>query len=172
MKLSFALSAMLTVIVLSCGSQSENSASQVSDTAPVTCSIKTHFNRYLTAVGGGGRNYEALHADATQVGAWEKFTLVDSGDGAANIHYGIRTSNGHYLTAVGAGGRITDVIHSDATELRGWEKFTFNSLGGGIYNIQTANGHYLGHAGQNPDVLHSDATVAQSWEQFQVNCGI
>lgn len=107
-----------------------------------------------------------------EVKSWERFTLIDSGDGAANIHYGIRTMNGRFLTAVGGGGRISDVIHTDATAISGWEKFTFNALGGDLYTIQTSNGRYLGHAGQSPDVLHSDATVPKSWEQFQVKCGI
>ena len=174
MKTTLALSVLLTVLTLGCGARNDESqgSSQLTSNGPVTCSIQTHFGGYLTAVGGGGRTYDAIHADATQVRAWERLTLVDSGDGAANIHYGIRTANGHYLTAVGAGGRISDVIHTDATAISGWEKFTLNSLGGGLYTIQTANGHLLSHAGQIPDVLHSDATVARSWEQFRVTCGI
>src|SRR5690348_8454331 len=98
------------------------------------CVFQTVNGHYLTAVGGGGRNTDVIHTDATRIGSWEKFTLVDSGDGAANIHYGLLTSNGHWLTAVGGGGRTTDVIHSDATLLQAWEKFTFNSLGYGWYD--------------------------------------
>ena len=174
MKMTLALSMLLTVSALGCGARNETSegSSQLAANGPTTCSIQTHFGGYLTAVGGGGRTYDAIHADATQVRAWERFTLIDSGDGTPNIRYGIRTANGRYLSAVGAGGRISDVIHTDATAISGWEKFTFNSLGGGLYSIQTANGRFLGHAGQVPDVLHSDATVARAWEQFRVTCGI
>src|ERR1700748_3539487 len=82
------------------------------------CVFETVNGHYLTAVGGGGRTTDVIHTDATIPRAWEKFTLVDSGDGSP-IHYGIQTSNGHYLTAVGGGGRTTDVIHSDATSLLG-----------------------------------------------------
>ena len=140
---------------------------------PITCTIQTSNGHYLTAVGGGGRTTDVIHTDATKVGSWEKFTLIDSGDGAANIHYGLRTTNGHYLTAVGGGGRITDVIHSDATQLLGWEKFTALALGGGIYGIQTINGHDLtatGGGGKITDTIHSDATSVRSWEQFRFNC--
>lgn len=141
---------------------------------PITCVIQTNNGHYLTAVGGGGRTTDVLHTDATRIGSWEKFTLIDSGDGSSNIHYGIRTTNGHYLTAVGGGGRTTDVIHSDATNLLGWEKFTFDSLGGGVYAIQTTDGHYLtavGAGGRTTDTIHSDATRVGSWEKFRVTCG-
>ena len=90
---------------------------------PVTCAIQSNNGDFLTAVGGGGRTTDpVIRTNATQIGSWERFTLVPAGDG---IHYGIRTVNGHFLTAVGGGGRITDVIHSDATWLRAWEEFIF-----------------------------------------------
>ena len=141
--------------------------------APLTCTIQTSNGNYLTAVGGGGRITDVIHTDATIPRAWEKFTFIDSGDGAPNIHYGVQTTNGHYLTAVGGGGRITDVIHSDATHLLDWEKFTMVSIGLGIYGIQTINGHYLtavGGGGRIADTIHSDATHIAGWERFRLNC--
>jgi hypothetical protein len=138
------------------------------------CVFQTVNGHYLTAVGGGGRTTDVIHTDATAIGAWEKFTLVDSGSGTATIQYGIETSNGHYLTAVGGGGRTTDVIHSDATQLQGWEMFTLYSIRPGVYDIQTINGHYLtavGGGGLTTDTIHSDATTVGSWEEFTVSCG-
>ena len=114
-----------------------------------------------------------LHTDAVRAGSWEKFTLVDSGDGSSTIRYGIQTKTGNYLTAVGGGGRTTDVMHSDATQLQSWEKLTLISLGGGTYAIQTIDGHYLtavGGGGRITDTIHSDATRIGSWEKFQVAC--
>src|SRR5256885_1240516 len=140
---------------------------------PITCAIQTFNGHYLTAVGGGDRATTVIHTDATRIGSWEKFTLIDSGDGSSNIHYGLLTTNGHYLTAVGGGGRITDVLHSDAPWLLGWEKFTFISLGSGVYGIQTIDGHYLtavGAGGRVTDTIHSDATGIFSWEKFRVVC--
>jgi len=107
------------------------------------CVFQTVNGHYLTAVGGGGRTTDVIHTDATAIGSWEKFTLVDSGSGTATIQYGIETSNGHYLTAVDGGGLTTDVIHSDATQIQAWEKFTLYSVRPGVYDIQTINGHYL-----------------------------
>jgi hypothetical protein len=143
---------------------------------PQTCTIQTVNGHYLTAVGGGGRTTDVIHTDATRVGAWEKFTLIDSGDGSPVIHYGLRTSAGYYLTAVGGGGRTTDVIHSNATWLQGWEKFQFNSLGGGWYDIQTTDGHYVTAVGgggySSGDTLHTNATQVGAWEEFYLTCGL
>jgi hypothetical protein len=138
------------------------------------CVFQTYNGHYLTAVGGGGRNTDVIHTDATRIGSWEKFTLIDSGDGSSNIHYGFLTTNGHYLTAVGGGGRNTDVIHSDATWLLDWEKLSVVSLGYGVYAIETINGHYLtavGAGGRTTDTIHSDATRIGTWEQFRISCG-
>jgi hypothetical protein len=141
-----------------------------------TCAFQTlNTGNYLTAVGGGGRTTDVLHTDATQARAWEKFTLINSGDRAGRrILYGLRTSKGHYLTAVGGGGRITDVMHSDATKLRAWEKFSLVPVGLRTYAIRTINRHYLtavGGGGRITDTIHSDATTVRSWETFRITCG-
>jgi hypothetical protein len=140
---------------------------------PDRCSIQASNGDYLTAVGGGDRTTDVIHTDATQVQAWEKFTFIDSGDGAPDIHYGIQTTNGHYLTAVGGGDRTTDVIHSDATLLQAWEKFTLVFLGHGRYAIQTIDGHYVtavGGGGRITDTIHTDATQVGAWEEFHLTC--
>ncbi|WP_246845099.1 hypothetical protein [Bdellovibrio sp. NC01] len=142
---------------------------------PTTCSIKTYNGHYLTAVGGGGRTTDVIHTDATKVGAWEKFTLVDACIGDPIISYGIKTVKGFYLTAVSGGGRTTDVIHSDATWLQGWEQFKFISLSGGKYAIQTLTGNYVtavGGGGRITDTIHTDATQVRAWETFEVECGL
>src|SRR4051812_33461800 len=102
MKTTLALSTLLATIVVGCGAAQNGAtgASQVKENAPTTCSIQTYNGRYLTAVGGGGRTSDVIHSDATQVRAWEKFTLIDPGEGSP-IPYGIKTSNGHFLSAVG-----------------------------------------------------------------------
>ncbi|WP_374074473.1 hypothetical protein [Bdellovibrio bacteriovorus] len=141
---------------------------------PITCAIKTYNGHYLTAVGGGGRITDVIHTDATKIGGWEKFTLIDSCDGGSIINYGLKTVKGYYLTAVGGGGRITDVIHSDATQLQAWEKFKFISLGYDKYAIQTISGNYVtavGGGGRITDTIHTDATQIREWETFTAECG-
>ncbi|MEV0999921.1 PASTA domain-containing protein [Nonomuraea sp. NPDC050202] len=140
---------------------------------PTTCTFKT-FNtgNFLTAVGGGGRTTDVIHSDATVARSWERFTLVDAGDG---VHFGIKTRTGHFLTAVGGGNRTTDVVHSDATVLQAWEKFALIRQGGDGFAIRTVDGHYLtavGGGGRITDVVHSNATLIQSWEIFRVQCGL
>ena len=68
------------------------------------CVFQTVNGHYLTAVGGGGRTTDVIHTDATRIGSWGKFTLIDSGSGTPVIQCGLLTTNGHYLTAVGGGG--------------------------------------------------------------------
>lgn len=176
MKSTLVFSVALALLASACGSDMEgvnNAESTVKRNAPVTCTIQTKSGHYLTAVGGGGRVADVLHTDVTRVGNWERFTLVDTGEGSP-IRYGIRTYNGRYLTAVGGGGRITDVIHSDATQINGWEKFTLVALGGGEFAIQTMKGTFLtavGSGGRVTDVIHSDAPWIQAWEKFRFNCG-
>src|SRR4051794_6369206 len=137
------------------------------------CAFQTSNGHYLTAVGGGGRTSDVMHTDATRIQSWEKFTLIDSGDGTPITRFGIQTVYGYFLTAVGGGGRTTDVIHSDAPWLRDWEKLTLISQGNGVYAIQTIDGHYMtavGGGGRTTDTIHSDATRVGSWERFRVTC--
>ncbi len=139
--------------------------------APITCTIQTYTGNYLTAVGGGGRTTDVLHTDATRALSWEKFVLVDIGEGSSQ--YGFRTKTGHYLTAVSGGGRTTDVFHSNATQLRDWEKIRLQSLGDGLYALKTVSGNYItavGGGGRTTDVLHTDATRVGAWEKFRLNC--
>ena len=148
---------------------------------PRVCSIRTFNGHYLTAVGGGGRISDVIHTDATQVQAWERFTLENLNLGTPNITYGLKTSDGHYLTVVGGGGRISDVIHSDATQPRAWEQFVLERQKVGVFwspwsAIKTVNGNYLtatgggGHGNEVPESIHSDATKVDDWERFQIGC--
>ncbi|MFI7418445.1 protein kinase [Nonomuraea sp. NPDC049684] len=98
---------------------------------PTMCTFQT-FNtgNYLTAVGGGGQTGDVIQTDAAVARSWERFTLVDAGDG---VNFGIKTVTGHFLTAVGGGGRTTDVIHSDAPLVQSWEKFRVRAWSGGSF---------------------------------------
>jgi len=121
----------------------------------------------------GDRTTYVIHTDGPRVGSWERFTLVDSCDGASIINYGFQTIKGYYLTVVGGGGRITDVIHSNATQLQAWEKIKTVSLGGGWFALQTITGNYLtavGGGGRVTDTIHSDATQIGNWEKFYLKC--
>src|SRR6478736_5047972 len=62
------------------GAASAATAAPAAINGPVFgCVFQTVNGHYLTAVGGGGRNTDVIHTDATRIGSWEKFTLIDSG---------------------------------------------------------------------------------------------
>lgn len=140
---------------------------------PTTCTFQTANTRnYVTAVGGGGQTTDVIHTNATVPRSWERFTLVDAGDG---VHFGIKTFTGHFLSAIGGGGHTTDAVHTNVTLLQDWEKFGLVRMGGDGFAIQTINGNFLtavGGGGRTTDVIHSDATIARSWELFIVQCGL
>ncbi len=170
MKTIFTLSLVLSALGLGTVAQAKN--------GPTNCYIQAYDGHYLTAVGGGGRNSDVLHTDATKAKAWERFTLVDADKGTPNITYGIKTVKGYYLGAVDGGGRIDNVMRSSATQLRDWEEFQLESLGGGYYAIKTFRGTYLtavnsgGLSTQVRDVIHSDARQVRNWEKFKLTCGV
>lgn len=139
---------------------------------PITgCAIQTYTGNYLSAVDGGGRVTDVIDTDATQIRTWEKFTLVDTGDG----HYGIQTYRGYYLTAQDSGGRTTDVIHSNAPWLLAWEKFTLHWLGGDVWAIQAFDGHYLtavsGGGRTAEPTMYSNHALVGPYEMFSIGCG-
>jgi hypothetical protein len=136
---------------------------------------------YVTAVGGGGiQGPNSLRTDATAVGNWETFTLVNLGGG----QYAIQTFNGNYLTAVfggGVGNSVAgqfpafgkpDAIHTDARRPSGWERFALIDAGGGRYAIRTMNGHYLtalnGGGIGGPGAFESDANQIGELQQFTI----
>jgi hypothetical protein len=139
--------------------------------------IQTHLKgRYLTAVGGGGKASDAIHTDATQPRAWEKFRLWV--DAQTTQYYALQTVNGHFLTANNGGGLISNAIQSTVTVLiNGWGLFKlipqspFPS-----YAIQTIRGYFLtavGGGGHNTDdAIHTNATTVAEWEKFNLfRCG-
>ena len=91
---------------------------QRSPPSPQDKSIQTNYGRYLTAVDGGGRTSDTIHADAKEVNAWEQFQLIELLDWPQ--WFAIQTIHGNYLTAVGGGGLGDEPFHTDATQINGW----------------------------------------------------
>jgi hypothetical protein len=65
--------------------------------------IQTASKNYVTAVGGGGllpgttdSTRDVLHTDATKIGSWERFRLLEQGSG----DYAIQTTSGKYLVVL------------------------------------------------------------------------
>jgi hypothetical protein len=126
----FAITTDQTDIYLNYGWQKFRLA-QRSPSAPQDKSIQTSYGRYLTAVDGGGRTSDTIHADAKQVNAWEQFQLIEVLDWPQ--WFAIQTIHGNFLTALGAGGQgdfpSSDVFHTDATQINAWEHFRLVKCG-------------------------------------------
>jgi hypothetical protein len=87
---------------------------------------------YVTAVGGGGIAHgDNLHTDATRIQAWEKFRIVDQGDGT----YTIQTVSGFFLAVntkvlQATGGISTRISFPDAAPQIGYTaKFELMMIG-------------------------------------------
>lgn len=86
-------------------------------------SFQTANGNWITAVNSGGMTSNALHTDATQIGTWEQFRMLDLSDSGLPTYYALQTYGGNFITAVGAGGQYTNAIHTDATSVGSWEEF-------------------------------------------------
>lgn len=129
--------------------------------------IKTSSGYFLKAVDGGGRRENAIHSNATSIGPWAKFKLIDLGYGEVAI----QTLNGHFVTAVGGGGRGSDVMHTDRTRIGSWERFRLVDLGDGEVAIQTWNRYFLAVVGESDTTepaISSYSTTVRRWERFKI----
>jgi hypothetical protein len=111
-------------------------------------SFRTATGNYVTAVNGGGLTWNALHTDATVIGGWEQFRMIDLAQtGFKPTWYSLYTINGNVVTAVGAGGQYYDPIHTDAYQTGSWEEVRpdkCGDLGSGYeYYVIAANGSPL-----------------------------
>jgi hypothetical protein len=179
------LIAVTAVVAAGLAGMSTSNAGAAVAAAPANCVIRTYSGNYVTAVGGGGRETDTLHTDATRIGSWERFALVPAGDG----YVAIQTVDGHYLTAMGAGGWSTDspsnpAFHTDATRIQAWEKFRLVPLPTGksfSYAIETTQNWIWtaqGGGGREINVMTTGIGIGlgpafvDTYEQFQVICGL
>jgi hypothetical protein len=128
-------------------------------------------------LGGPNDASSIIHTDATEIGPWEKFTLVPLD--TTNKRFALKTMTGNYLTAVNGGGLggpndASSIIHTDATEVGPWESLVLIEQPDGTYAIRTTSGYYLtavnggGLGGPNDasSIIHTDATQVGPWETF------
>jgi hypothetical protein len=177
------LIAVTAVVAAGLAGMSTSNAGAAVAAAPANCVIKTFYGEYLTAVGGGGRETDTIHSDATQIGAWERFALVPAGNGMVAI----QTVDGHYLTAMGGGGWSdadpnNPAFHTDATRIQAWEEFTLVPVTDDPYNnrpfefyIRTVHGSLLeavSGGGREVNVLNTNDPYRGYRSEFQVICGL
>jgi hypothetical protein len=71
---------------------------------------------FLTAVGGEGKATDAIHTNAIQPGAWEKFTLEQKADGTVCV----KTYSNYYLTVAPVGSRSGIKTALDINKASSW----------------------------------------------------
>jgi hypothetical protein len=148
--------------------------------------LQTINGHFVTAVNGGGPPPEpncragrvALHQDATQIGPWERFTMVHV---AGSGRWALQTSGGQFVTAVNGGGiggpngaASASQVHTDALTVGPWEIFRIVNLVGNVVALRTPDQlHYLtavnggGCGGRNTVPFHTNAVAIGLWEQFR-----
>ena len=62
------LIAVIAVVAAGLAGMSTSNAGAAVAAAPANCVIRTYNGNYVTAVGGGGRETDTIHSDATQIG--------------------------------------------------------------------------------------------------------
>ena len=132
---------------------------QIVDNADGTISLRSRLNgKYVTAERAGA---EALIANRTAIGPWEKFTRYAVGKGPGPLE---ALANYRYVTAESAG-RQSLIANRGAIGL--WEYFQMIDLGNGAVALKSqVNGKYVcaESAGRKP--LIANRTAIGPWEKF------
>lgn len=104
-----------------------------------------------------------LKANSTAVGNWEKFQVVDAGNGYIALR---ALSNNRYVVAWA--NRLDNPLLAHSTAVGGWERFQWIDLGGGrMYLKAASNGNYVV---ARPDDFESPVQASGrgqgDWERF------
>jgi alpha-L-fucosidase 2 len=117
-------------------------------------------NLYVSAANAGA---SALIANATAVGAWEKFDLIDLGNGNVALRAQV---NGKYVCAEGAGAQNL-IANRDAAG--SWETFRrVNNSNGTVSFMATVNSRYVVAENGGAAPLIANRTAIGPWEQFDL----
>ncbi|WBB73706.1 S8 family serine peptidase [Micromonospora sp. WMMD1128] len=120
--------------------------------------LKARINGlHVTADSAGNK---ALVARGTSVGAWEKYDVVDAGDGL----YGLRaTVNNKFVTADSAGNKP---LIARADTIGAWEKFQIADNNDGSVSLKAAvNGKYVTAPSATSPLIASKAAIGTA-EKF------
>jgi hypothetical protein len=121
-----------------------------------TFALLAHNGKFVTARPDG-----KLDANSSHVRGWEKFELLDLGDGKVALG----TYHDTYISAFDGGG---DVLNNKAPHIKNWETFKIIRLDGNKVAFQTYNGkHYINVAlHEDSKKLTAKAPHIRGWETF------
>lgn len=125
----------------------------------VQVTLQAANGQYVCAEGGGS---QSLAANKGAVGEWEKFTLIERGNGVIAL----QAVNRCYVTAVGGGG---GELHSRVKIIDIWESFKLIDRGNGKVALQCHNGQYICAEGGGGQKLVANRNAIGPWETFTLN---
>jgi type 1 glutamine amidotransferase len=117
-------------------------------------------NRYVSAANAGA---SALIANATAIGPWERFDLIDRGGGNVALRAQV---NSRYVCAENAGAAP---LIANRTAIGGWETFALIRNANGSISLRAqANGRYVVAENAGVAPLIANRTAIGPWEQFDL----
>lgn len=124
-----------------------------------TIALRAIVNNHYVAAHNAGNS--PLIANRVSVGPWEKFTVVDAGNGLVALK---ATVNGKHVAAENAGGSPL-IANRDA--IGPWERFRWINLGNGQIALQAVvNNRYVTTEGGGISPLIANRDVIGPWETF------
>jgi GH25 family lysozyme M1 (1,4-beta-N-acetylmuramidase) len=129
--------------------------------AAVTRSLRAGVNKRFVCAEDAGTS--PLIANRPAVSTWERFDVVDLGDGLVALRSG---ANGRYVTAEDAG---RSPLVARALAVSTWERFQLVHNDDGSVSLKaTINGRYVTaeEAGRKP--LIANRTAISTWEKFDL----
>jgi hypothetical protein len=156
------------VINTSTASAAAVTATDTSCSPGHTISLKSYNNgEYASA-----RTDMSVNAQASSVGSYEQFDIVDAGGGYVAFKSHTAALNGNYLSAdIGVSTTATP-IRARSTAIGDWERFLLEVQTDGTFAIKAkANGKYVATAGGGANaplqaISNSVAQTSTSWEKF------
>ncbi|RZU72410.1 peptidase inhibitor I9 [Micromonospora kangleipakensis] len=122
--------------------------------------LKARINGKLVTAESAGTL--PLVARSTALGPWEKFDVVDTGDGFVAL---LAKANGRYVTAPASG---TSPLIASRTSIGAAEKFTLvQNTDGSVSLKANSNGKYVMAENYGKSPLIAKAASIGSWERFE-----
>jgi hypothetical protein len=124
-----------------------------------TIALKAYVNGKIVTAEDGGSS--PLIANRDHVGSWEKFQIVDAGNGKIALKALV---NNKYVTAANA----TTPLIASATSIGTNEKFTMETASDGRTVFKAANNKYVTAENKGNDSLIARADTIGVWEKFDM----
>ncbi len=133
----------------------ESAESYTNITVGSTIVLIANNGKYVSSENGR----KPIIANRTRIGSWEKFIVVDAGNGKIAL----KGNNGKYLSSENG----KKPMYCNVNHLGAWQKFKVIRLGNGKIALKGSNGKYVSSEnGKKP--MNCNRSRLGSWEKFKV----